>query len=68
MQASTAPVSAQTNDALVNTLFVVLPLLFVAIAVLIGLLISRKRKAAAMTKNSAVNDPNGAPFNGGDKR
>ncbi|MBQ2570734.1 MAG: hypothetical protein II573_10130, partial [Ruminococcus sp.] len=68
VQASTAPVGAQTNDALVNTLFVVLPLLLVAIAVLIGLLIARKRKAAAMTKNSAVNDPNGAPFNGGDKR
>lgn len=68
VQASTAPIGGQTNDALVNALFVILPLLLVAIAVLIGLLVARKRKAAAMMKNSAVNNPNGNPFDGGNRR
>lgn len=67
VQPTTVAVGGHANDALVNTLFVVLPLLLVAIAVLIGLLIARKRKAAAMTSNSAVRRPDSKPLDKGDR-
>lgn len=68
VQPTTVAVASHSNDALVNTLFVVLPLLLVAIAVLIGLLIARKRKAAAMMHNSAVRNPDGKPSDRGEPR
>ena len=68
VQPTTVAVGSHSNDALVNTLFVVLPLLLVAIAVLIGLLIARKRKAAAMTHNSAVRNPDRKSSDRGEPR
>ena len=61
VQPATAAVGSHSNDALINTLFVVLPLLLVAIAVLVGLLIARSRKAAAGTKNDAARKMDNLP-------